>query len=239
MPALAKTVAGSLALAALLWSASAAAEPQVGAVVGGNYSLLSQPADPAGEPTLLSGTAFDGAGFVVGAAMHYPLTEVGGTPLELEVDLLYSSHSAEGFEERPGSDARRTVTLDTQVLRVPVLVALRGQPGENGFRVGVGVEPMWGLQSGATTEVERGEASADPLFTTPAFHLGATVALGFDWAVADRLSVPIEVRTTWDPFVGESTRERFDGYESFEEPGEYEVAFDWQVLFLTGVNYQL
>jgi hypothetical protein len=205
----------------------------LGLKVGANWSLLTQPSDPRGEPTLLTGSAFDGAGFIGGATAHYPLTKVAGALLEFEGGFLISHHSAEGFEEDPDS-GRRDVTLEATMLRVPLMVHLREDAHTTGFRVGVGLEPLFGLQSGAVVD-----PGPFVLQTTPTIHLGTTAAFGFDWQANDTYSIPLEVRATWDPFVASSTQERFENFNSSRDPGEYQVAYDWQLLFMTGIRYEL
>jgi len=61
--------------------------------------------------------------------------------------------------------------------------------------------------------------------------IGTTVPAGADFAM------PLEARVTWDPFVEDSTVERFAGFESEDRPGFYKVAFDWQVLVMTGIEW--
>ena len=217
---------------------SQAADFGVSLKAGANWSLLSRPTDPEGTPTLLSGSAFDGTGFGAGASAHYTLTEFEGAVFELEAGILYSHHSATGFEQRSDSDARRTVTLTSDMLRVPVLLHLRSGKG-TGFRLGAGIEPMFGLKSGATVAIEGASEQVEPLHTTPTTHLGWTWMLAFDWRATPEFLVPVELRATWDPSVAESTLDRFEGYTSMDEPGNYRVAFNWQLMFMTGIRYDL
>jgi hypothetical protein len=237
-----KLVARALSLCTALFlctimlvpATAGASDLAIGVKVGGNWSLLSKPNDPRGEPTLLTGSAFDGMGFVGGATAYYPLTEFEGAVLEFEGGLLYSNHAAEGFEQHTDSGQKRTITLEAQMLRVPLMVHLRRAAATTGFRVGLGLEPILGLQSGAVVD-----PGPEELHTTPTVHLGTTVALGFDWQANDAFSVPLEFRATWDPFVEASTKDRFENFSSASDPGEYQVAYDWQLLFMTGVRYEL
>jgi hypothetical protein len=206
----------------------------VGLKVGGNWSLLTKPSDPRGEPTLLTGSAFDGMGLVGGATLHYPLTELEGAVLEFEGGLMFSRHSTGGFEQNADTGERRDITLEATMLRVPLMVHLRSGANDTGFRVGLGLEPMFGLQSGAVVD-----PGPYKLETTPTVHLGTSVALGFDWQANDTYSIPLEFRATWDPFVASSTKERFENFSSADDPGDYQVAYDWQLLFMTGVRYEL
>jgi 3'-phosphoadenosine 5'-phosphosulfate sulfotransferase (PAPS reductase)/FAD synthetase len=129
---------------------------------------------------------------------------------------------------------RRDITLEATMLRVPLMVHLRSGANDTGFRVGLGLEPMFGLQSGAVVD-----PGPYKLETTPTVHLGTSVALGFDWQANDTYSIPLEFRATWDPFVEASTKDRFENFSSASDPGEYQVAYDWQLLFMTGVRYEL
>ena len=234
---LAKTLVASLLLAlGVLAPASSQADGlALGAKVGGNWSLLSKPHDPRDETdTLLSGSAFDGVGYIVGGSLHYPLAELEGAVLEFEGGLLFSHHSTEGFEEHKDTGRRRVVTLESNMLRMPLMVHLRRGNTGTGFRVGAGLEPIFGLQSGAIVD-----PGPEKLHTTPTTHLGATVALGFDWQANRTFSVPLEFRATWDPFVEESTEARFEDYRSRERHGDYQVAYNWQLFFMTGIRYEL
>lgn len=238
-------IGASLATVAIL-AASAPAEAAddgssdlaIAAKLGANWSTMNPPNDPRGEPTLLSGSAFDGFGFTGGIAGFYQLAELQGASFELEAGLLYSYHSGSGFEEIPGGE-KRTLTLSTQMVQVPIMVHLKSGNNAGGFRVGVGLVPMLGLQSAATVELENSTRTPEPLETQPAIHLGLSAALGYDFAIDPTYSVPLEVRVAWDPAVGESTRDRFPDYASMSDPGAYQVAYNWQLLFMTGLRYEL
>ncbi|MFU8803517.1 MAG: hypothetical protein ACNA8W_06890 [Bradymonadaceae bacterium] len=211
----------------------------LGARLGLNYNLLTKPHDPAGEPTLMHGSAFSGMGFTFGPAATMPLLDLDGSLLALEVDLLYSYHSGRGFEEftpEGGATQRRTVSIATHAVRVPVLVKLSGRPGQTRMRVGVGPDLVLGLASSSTVSHENIPEDPVPLETAPKTHLTLTTAIGLDWYTSD-LIVPFEVRVNWNPFVGSSTRERFEDYQDLDNPGIYSVAFDWQIMFMTGVSW--
>lgn len=235
--ALSKLLAAGLlaALGVFAPTSSQAEGLAVGAKVGGNWSLLSKPADPTGEPSLLSGSAFDGMGFLIGGTVHYPFVEVKGAVLEFEGGLLFSRHSAEGFEKNTDTGDERIVTLQASMLRMPLLVHLRRgtlDTAASGFRVGVGLEPMLGLQSGAVVD-----PGPEKLDTTPTTHLGTTLALGFDYQANSSLTIPLEFRATWDPFVEESTTDRFENFRSADAPGDYQVAYNWQLFLMTGITW--
>lgn len=235
-------VAASLVLAAatlFIAPAAQASDLSVGAKLGGNWSLLSKPTDPQGEPTLLHGSAFTGAGLALGATGYYPLAEMDGAVFELEAGLLLSWHNGEGHEKHGDTGEERIITLTSTMLRTPVLVFLRDAAPTSGLRVGVGIEPMFGLKSGASVEHRNSSVAPQKLHTTPTNQVGMAFALGFDWRAAADWSVPFELRATWAPGVPGSTKERFEGYESMEDPGEYGVAFNWQMMFMTGVRYDL
>lgn len=207
--------------------------------LGGNWSLLTQPDDPEGHPTLLSGSAFDGRGELGGLTVHYAPDTRQDMPLEWEAGLWYGHHVAEGFEEVADSDARRTATLKTGVLRLPVLAHLRSGDEDIDVRLGLGLEALFGLYSAADVEHENTSEEAEPLETQPTTHLALTGAFGLDWRLADQWRIPLEVRGSFDPFVPTSTRKRFADFESMDDPGRYRVGFDWQVLFVTGLRYEL
>ncbi len=210
----------------------------VAAKIGGNWSVLSKPTDPLGQPTLLSGSAFDGMGFVGGVSAYYPLLRTHGAMLEVEAGLMFSHHSTSGYEKATSGE-ERTVTLTSTMLRIPVMVHLKSGNDGSGFRLGVGLEPMFGMASGATVQMKHTTAKAEPLQTTPTTHLGTTIALGFDYQARPKFIVPLEFRATWDPFVGSSTRDRFENFKSMSNPGNYQVAYNWQFLLMTGLRYEL
>lgn len=234
----------ALVAATLLAGVSASAEAAdeagdlaIAAKLGGNWSALGQPNDARGEPTLLSGSAFTGLGFTGGVTALYELAEVKGARFELEAGLLYSYHSGEGFESL--GERKRTVTLTSHIVHVPVLVHMKNAQRRGGFRLGVGLVPMLGLQSGATVVIENSDQAAEPLETTPAFHLGLSAVLGYDFELNSKMSVPLEIRVAWDPAVGETTRDRFPDFASTSDTGAYQVAYNWQIFFMTGLRYEL
>lgn len=235
------TVCAALAcaLACLAPAAAEASESAISARLGTNWSLLSRPNDPEGEPTLLSGSAFDGHGLLGGGTFHYSPGTVAGTPVEFESGLWFGRHVAEGFEEAPSGDARRLVTLKTGILRVPLMAHLRSGEEDLDMRFGAGLEALVGLYSEAEVDHEHTSEEPERLHTTPTTHLAATAAVGLDWQAGGDWFVPMEVRGSWAPLVPGNTRDRFEDYESIERPGAYKVGFDWQLLFVTGVRYEL
>lgn len=226
-----------MAFSAPAVAAEDSAKLAIAAKIGPNWSLLAQPEDVENEPALLSGSAFSGVGVTFGASGFYELAEVQGASFELEAGLLYSYHSGEGFEGI--GDASRTLTLSSHMIQVPILVHLKSGTRSGGFRIGVGLVPMLGLQSGATLEIENSDEAAEPLETQPALHLGLSAVLGYDFEVDETYSIPLEIRVAWDPAVGDSTRERFPDYASMSDTGAYQVAYNWQLFFMTGVRYEL
>lgn len=235
----------ALAAAATLMAFSAPAEAAnddstklaVAGKVGVNWSLLGQPEDPENEPSLLSGSAFSGVGFALGAAGFYEIAELQGASFELEAGLLYSYHSGEGYEGV--GEVSRRLTLSSHMIQVPVMVHLKSASRGGGFRIGVGLVPMLGLQSGATVAIENSDETPEPFETQPAIHLGLSAALGYDFEIDDTYSIPLEIRVAWDPAVGGSTRDRLPDYASEEDPGAYQVAYNWQLFFMTGIRYEL
>ena len=237
------TLSAALAAATLLASTAPAQAADdsgnlaIAAKLGLNWSQLSQPEDPRGEPTLLSGSAFSGFGFTGGAGAFYQLTEFKGASFELEAGLLYSYHSGEGFEGI--GNQTRTVTLSTHMVQVPILVHLKSAARGGGFRIGAGLVPMLGLQSGATVVIENSNQAPEPLETKPALHLGLSAVLGYDFEIDSTYSVPLEVRVAWDPAVGQTTRERFPDFATITDTGAYQVAYNWQLFFMTGLRFEL
>lgn len=230
---------GALCVFAFIVSSADASAQDVsaGARVGAAYSSLPQPNDPRGEPTLMSGTAFSGLGIGAGLWAGFEAVEFSGTALHIEASAMFNRAAASGFEAR--GDARREATITTSSVRIPILAVLAMETGESLTRIGLGLEPIIGLSSGATVTIENSDESPEPLFTTPVTHLGLTSMIGYSFGVSDGVRIPLELRVTYDPMVGTSTVDRFQGYESASEPGEYEAAFRWQFLLATGFSFDL
>ena len=220
-------------------AAQSASEPSfgVGARLGGGYNRLSRPTDPRGEPTLLFGSAFSGPAITGGAAGWWRATRLGPLGLTLELDLLYSWHQGVGFAQDTEAGQRQTIWLRAHMLRVPMRVGLRtGGAGRVQGRLALGPELLVGVASGARVRNEGLEQQAPALETTPAVHLGLGGLIGAAIQLGP-VTVPLEARLVWDPMVADSTRGRFQGYQSLEEPGAYQAAFDLQVLFTVGVEW--
>jgi hypothetical protein len=213
----------------------------VAARVGGMYNALNRPTDPAGEPTLLYGTAFTGAGLVVGAGVVYALGSGSAGDVGVTLDLLYADMSGSGYAETADGTQRQELTLGMQMLRIPLMLRLSSTPdGPSSFvlNLGLGAELLFGLASSATLVSEGVTPAPAPLNTTPTTHIGVAASAGGAWRTPE-WSIPIEVRLTWDPMVDGSTRSRFDSYQSAQNPGSYQVAFDWQLMFMAGFEYNL
>jgi len=212
---------------------------RVGARVGGSYNHLSRPNDPAGEPTLLYGSVFSGPGLALGAQASLLATSSPYLDILLELGLLYSFSQGTGFAESLDGSQRQTIRLRSHGMRVPLLLRIASR-GEGSVRLSLlaGPEVLFGLASSATVTNEGITDEPAPLFTTPVTHIGLSAGLGVNVNLG-KIRVPLDVRLTWDPMVADSTRERLEGYEDFENPGSYQVGFDTQLLFLLGVEYAL
>lgn len=232
----------SIAAAVILLSATTAhaSDSRLGLRAGANWSNLSGPTDPAGEPTLQSGSGFDGMGIVGGAAAGIHLARFSDSLLlELELDVLVSTHSVSSLAESPASNQSREVELTAIMLRAPLLANLEYSLDSTEFRLGLGPALLLGLSSGSTVTQENIEGDVDPLFTTPVTHIGIEFGLGMSYVISDDFSIPFDLRFTYDPSVPSTTRERFDNFQSNDEPGQYQVGLDYQLLFTIGVDYRL
>jgi hypothetical protein len=234
-----KLIAAALFVAAIgfVTTPASAQDASFGVRAGGSWNALPQPDDPEGEPTLMSGTAFTGLGFHGGIWASYPIADLSGSELRLEAGAMFARLRASGFEQR--GDAKREALLETSVLRIPVLAVYAANATGSTSRIGVGIEPLIGLSSGATVTIENSDETAEPLYTTPVTHLGLTALVGYDFAVADGVAVPMELRVAFDPMVGSSTVDRFQDYDRPSNPGDYEAAFTWQFLLTTGVSFDI
>jgi hypothetical protein len=200
--------------------------------------MLDQPTDPPGAPTVMHGSGFTGFGVGGGLTAHLTYLELGSVRLGAELDVLLTHHSATGFERYEPADQYREITLRTQMLRVPLLATARlvGERWEG--RVALGPELLWGLDSTSAVYEENLGAVAEPFPNTAVTHLGIDAVVGAAYRIG-RVSIPLELRFVFDPFVGDSSRERLRGYESPENIGRFEVAFDRQILLMIGLTYTL
>lgn len=240
-----------LLLLALFWPLPALGEenssrnqkvtgPEMGLKLGAQWSLMTGPRDPAGEPTLMHGSAFDGWGFVGGPTARFDLVEFGPPKhpfgLVAEIDVLYSHHQAKGFEHNRDTGARRTTILAADIIRIPAIFSL-DIPFTEGLGVGFGPEFLFGVRTAAVVEVENVEEPPEPLYTKPVTHLGLTGQLRYDLTLGQTVNIPFDIRASWDPWVKPTTRQRFAGWEDGDNPGRYKVAFDWTVMMMTGIAW--
>ncbi|MBH25752.1 MAG: hypothetical protein CMH57_15200 [Myxococcales bacterium] len=202
---------------------------------GINYSVLDRPQDGPGEPTLLSGSAFTGPGFVVG-----PSWEVSGLIpwVSMELGLLYTRSTATGFEQRGA--LKREILLEVTALRLPVWAKLKSSNyGPMRLVGGLGVDALVGLTSSSTVReqnVPADEAGRLETVSVTALHLGGLVGVEFD---LDKVVLPLTVHGSFNPRTGESTIERYEDYGGAANPGPYKMEFDYEVLVLLGVFYSL
>lgn len=235
------TVALALLTTAFVPSSAAAMDLEAGARLGGGWNSLVSPTDPAGTDTLLQGSSFGGMAFLIGPTATLNLTEFEGAKLNLTADLLYGFHRASGWERHMDGDtevARIDVYLSTHVLRLPLMVQVASSDDTVSPTLGLGIEPIFGIMSGATVEQTGINQPVQALDTTPTTSVAGLVAFGLDWNQGDFI-VPIDLRLAWNPFVGSSTVDRFDGYEDRQNPGAYRVAFNWQFMATAGIRWGL
>lgn len=236
-------IAGTL-LCALLCAVPAAAQERsslsIGARLGGNFHFLSRPTDPAGEPTLLFGNAFGGVGPAAGLGLRLNLLDSSAGALGIELDLLWSLAQGALTVEDPQAGQSQRVELATHQLRVPVLLTWSTPIAGDALRARLllGPELLAGLWSGSVVSSDGVPGEVAPLETTPVTHVGVTAGLGLAIGLGG-WTLPVEVRGTFDPGVPGSTRERFQGYNDVDDPGAYQVAFDWQVGVLVGFDLDL
>lgn len=215
-------------------SPASALEAEAGAVVGGNWNYLERPNDPEGEDTFLWGSAFSGLGALVGATGRLEVAQLERFDLSLNGDLLYGYHRGQGWAEHD-QGGRIDVLFTSHVLRLPLMVEARQGRRQSGLTAGAGVEGVVGLVSTATVETTDLSEPVAPVYSTPKSTVAAVVALGYDW-VGDDFTVPFDVRLAWNPFMASATEDRFENYESRQNPGEFGVGFDWQILVSAGVR---
>ena len=214
----------------------------LGPSLGVGYNRLFRPTDPAGSTTLLRGSAFAGGAFQVGARAGYALwkRDVGAT-LWLDFGAHYGWMRGEGYVENPERTKRQTVKITGHTLRLPLMLRLDHDlsvGSRYAFFVGLGAELLLGLASSAQVLFEQIAADPEPLYTTPVTHIGLLATLGGTVRLRDGLYLPIGLRLTYDPQVKGSTVERFEGYQSIDEPGSYQVAFNLHLHLVTGLEWR-
>jgi hypothetical protein len=208
---------------------------EAGGVVGLHFSLLTRPADPRGSATLLQGSGFSGWGYLFGFTGGVSVPVSFGELL-VRSDLVYANHQANGYAEDASLGRKREVSLEASVLHIPVLLGVRRRLGRLSAEVFAGPELLLGLKSAAEVQETNLGGPVQPLLTTPVSHVG--VSTGFRLSVPFSAGyIPIDCRVTWDPSVGDSTEERFEGFHSKIRPGSYRIAFDLNVVMSMG--YQL
>lgn len=215
-------------------------EIEIGARIGTGWNLLPQPDDPPGSPTLVSGTAFTGGSFLIGPTGTLRLFESEEITLKFSADLLYGYHRGAGFAER--SDGPRIdLILVAHLLRAPLMVEVSHQATRLSPTVALGLEPVLGLGSSSTSE-QRGFDAVDELQTRAKSSISLLFALGAALHL-DKIIVPLDLRFSFNPFVGTSTEARFDSLDVIdEENGEYragtfQVAYTWQIMATTGFRF--
>ena len=212
----------------------------VGVRVGGRYDLLPRPRDPRGEPTLLGGSAFDGLGWGAGVAGGLRLVEFGaGFGLGLELDLLYAHLQGDGFIRDPQTNRSQTVTFKTGQIHLPLLLRLEQSVTPRvGWFVGLGPQLFVGLWSEAEVETQGVGEAPRGVETTAVAHLGVGAGVGVAFEF-ERWRIPLEFRFGWDPTMPDSTKGRFEGYTSLQDPGVFQVGFTWQSGVMVGIDVPL
>lgn len=211
-------------------------EFEFGVTAGANWNVLGQPEDPEGEFTFLWGSAFTGFGGVVGPTVAMDVADFDGTSLMVTADGLFGYHRGAGFADH-GDAGRIEVTLTSYVLRMPVIARFRSDASDLRPSIGVGLEPIIGLSSGSRV-VSRGiDADIQDVETTTASAVAGVATAGLEFDTDEGHPVLFDARAVWNPSVGASTEERFDDFQSPEDPGAFQVAFNWQFMLTLGVRF--
>ncbi len=211
-------------------------EFEYGVTAGGNWNILTQPEDPEGDFTFLWGSAFTGFGGVIGATVATDVAEFDSVSLMVTADALYGYHRGTGFADH-GDAGRIDVTLTSHVLRLPVLARFYGDAADLRPSFGLGVEPILGIASSSRTAEHGIEGEVEDVDTSAGSGLAGIAAAGLEFDTDEGHPVLFDLRFSWNPFVSSSTEERFDGFESEDDPGVYRVAYDWQVFVTAGVRW--
>ena len=202
--------------------------------LGLSFSFLDRPADQPGDVTLLAGSAFTGAGFVVGAT--YELARLAPI-LSVETGFFYGHSTATGFEIR--GEQEREVLLEVDTLRLPLWV--KGEfslVGPVRGVVGFGPEAVIGFASASTVR-ERNipEDQAAVLQTEAVTSLHLTGILGIELD-AGPVVIPLSFHASVNPLTGGTTAERVGGVEG-KVLGPFRVEFDVELIGMLGVAIEL
>lgn len=204
----------------------------VRALVGYDHAILTAPSDPAGAPQFMSGTAFTGPGASFGAGARAQLN----TYFAVETGLMFAFESMEGFED--AGDWKRTLSLSSTRLNLPFLT--HGGWSDERFRASFGLGLLVSIPLSATADLEEDrvpEADRFPLEITAPTELGLPLVLEGAVHIPDSpVWIPLSLRFTWFPGVGQTSVDRFEGYASPEAPGKLRVAPAWTITVLTGVD---
>lgn len=206
----------------------------VGLLIGLNYSQINSPTDPAGEPTLLFGSAFKGIGFTGGLTATFDPFKIGPGSLSLRVDFLGAFTKVSGFAENRTQNFRRELAFTDLSLRAPIMLGytLRAIEHVPIFLFG-GVDL---LVASLKTESEQDNGiTPNPIATRGPNPLSLIGVVGTAYEAGDWI-IPIDLRFNYNPFTEKSTRARFDNYLSATSPGAYQVAFDWQIFVTLGIS---
>lgn len=233
------TLIGITSLVALLAPRAAHAQPpQEDAVtlwVGLNQSILTRPEDEPGDITLLAGSAFLGTGLALG--LTYETTQLL-PPVTLETGIFYTRSNLSGLAAL--GEQQREALLEADLLRLPLWARYK-HPLTDSLRLtaGLGPELLLGLTSASVLR-ERNVATEDQgtLPTTSVTTLYLTLLMGIELDIGP-VVLPFSLHASLNPLTGATTQERLDNHQSPDAPGQLRMEFDYEILFLTGISYEL
>jgi len=206
----------------------------VGLRIGYGSSVASPTDDRPGQPTLLFGSAFTGSVFRVA-----PIARVAFSPvLALRIEPGMSIVSMTGFVEGP--DFRQELTLRHTAIDLPLALDIGSVVGPLYLGGHLGFAPRFGISAGAE-EHRRGnvpnpDAPALPIRT----GVGVQLLVGGGVAIEqDAYRIPVEVRYARNLLYPNTTFDRFNDYQSDDDPSEYLVEATWMLIFSVGFEFKL
>jgi hypothetical protein len=226
-------VAGVCGLLCALACASVAAQDHaVGLRLGLNYSILGPPADEPGDTTFMAGTAFTGVGLAVGLTYEWRALH----PVSLETGLMYSHATANGFQI--AGEQQREAEFQADTVRVPIWLKYELDFGPVRGVLGMGPELVLGLSSAAEVrEVNVPAQDAAFLETTSVTTMHLTGIVGIE-VEAGAVDPGIALHASLNPLAGSKTTDRFETIEN-GAPSQLRAEFDYEILVLIGVAYDL
>ncbi|GEM_PF-3012890 len=206
----------------------------IGLLFGVSYNQINTPKDPAGEPTLLFGSAYKGSGFTGGLSLNYDVFELGPGALSARIDLLGAINNASGFAKNVTQNYERTLEFSETSIRIPLLLGYTLKLERSRLFLLGGVDIVAASIKTSSTLSQDNGTPPEPIGTSGPNPVSLLGVFGYGFGTQNWI-IPIDLRINYNPFTKKSTKARFGNYISATSPGAYQVAFDWQIFVTLGI----